>query len=187
MESELLNRFTYNADNLRVAFRRNARAWRLGRYGICLLGLCASVGTSINLYRRYSHGFPNVILLLLNLCMYGIVGFMIWQTASALNRSVKRTIQRLEEIRHVTACEETIQFLEGEMLNAVSISSDAQHIFYTSVKRLVPYRNLILVYTKARLFIMLDRSRFENGTEVDFWKQMNEKCPKAVPKMFRVY
>ena len=30
--------------------------------------------------------------------------------------------------------------------------------------------------------ILLDAGRFEDGTEADFWKLMNEKRPGAVPK-----
>lgn len=32
---------------------------------------------------------------------------------------------------------------------------------------------------------MLDPERFEKGTEADFWRLMNEKCPRAVPKAKR--
>ncbi|MBQ1410876.1 MAG: hypothetical protein IIY94_06350 [Oscillospiraceae bacterium] len=182
MESKLVNHFTFSADNLRVAYRHNFRNWRLFRYIECLICLCIPLTTSLKLRNNWAQGSHNTMLLLLNLCTYGIVVFFFWQTVSARNRHVKRTIQRLEETKHVSSFEQTIHFLDNEMLITVSLDSDTQHILYSSVKRLVPYQNLILVYTQAKQLLILDSSRFENGCEADFWNLMNEKSPKAVPR-----
>ena len=56
---------------------------------------------------------------------------------------------------------------------------------YQNIGKILEDEPLILLKTRARQFYSLDRSRFGNGTEADFWRLMTEKCPNAVPKKHR--
>lgn len=55
-------------------------------------------------------------------------------------------------------------------------------VSYRTVDKVVPAKDLILLFTAEKQMILLDPGRFENGVEEDFWKLMNEYCPSAVPK-----
>ena len=59
---------------------------------------------------------------------------------------------------------------------------ESTQVSFRTVDKVVPSKDLILLFTADRQMILLDRNRFENGTETDFWQLMNEKRPGAVPK-----
>ena len=54
-----------------------------------------------------------------------------------------------------------------------------------SFSKLMQTQNLILIFTEEKKMLLLDRARFQHGTEADFWKLMGEKCPAALPKKRR--
>ena len=60
--------------------------------------------------------------------------------------------------------------------------NETTQVSYRTVEKAVPSKDLILLFTADRQMILLDAGRFEDGTEADFWKLMNEKRPGAVPK-----
>lgn len=55
-------------------------------------------------------------------------------------------------------------------------------VSYQTVDKIVPAKDLILLFTVEKQMVLLDRNRFENGSEADFWRLMNEKRPSAIPK-----
>lgn len=59
---------------------------------------------------------------------------------------------------------------------------ETTQVSYLTVHKAVAAKDLILLFTSDKQMILLDAGRFENGTEADFWKLMNEKRPGAVPK-----
>jgi len=52
---------------------------------------------------------------------------------------------------------------------------------YSVLSRVAEPTGLILLITVQKQMILLDPKRFEGGTEADFWRLMNEKCPNALP------
>ena len=60
--------------------------------------------------------------------------------------------------------------------------NETTQVSYRTVEKAVPSKDLILLFTADRQMILLDAGRFEDGTEADFWRLMNEKRPSAVPK-----
>ena len=100
-------------------------------------------------------------------------------------RWTKLQLQRLQESRHSDHVDVTTVFSEEGIAHWRDGSGDPPTIYYDSVKTVAVLSGLILLWTKGRQFVLLDAARFENGTEADFWKLMNEKCPKAVPKTRR--
>ena len=182
MEAVLTNRSRFDADTLRTAGRRSFRP----RF---ILLMCLSIlflGGGIYSLLRYKPYFQTSPRLLLSPVIFFLGSvYYFWQACTAVNRHVKRTIRRLEESRQVSGYDCVYRFTDTEMQAESSISSDLLRFPYSSVKRLVPYRNLILVYGHTKQYFMLNQDRFENGTDEDFWKLMNEKCPKAVPTPLR--
>ena len=179
---ELLCRTRFDEANLRTANRRALRPAFLIQLALCIL--CFAMATR-HVIRDHAL-FPGTpILLVLVLVMYGLGAFYLWRTLTMVKRSVTRTLDRSEEKWHVRGFDTTIRFTDTEFIDKDSVSADENRYTYAVVKRLVPYKHLILLHTQARQFLMLDRTRFENGTEADFWRLMNEKCPDAVPKKYR--
>ncbi len=192
----LTNRCRFDADTLRIAYRRNARRWCWIQY-LCVAVIAAmavrftirciqALPTIILLLKdRNSTAGSGVLLLVLTLAMYAAAIFYLVRALRAPEKGVRRRLQQLEETHHVSSFETINRLTAAEFLGEASISADLNRISYADVKRLVPCQRLILVYTQAKQFLILDRTRFENGTEADFWKLMSEKCPKAVPKKYR--
>ncbi len=52
---------------------------------------------------------------------------------------------------------------------------------YSVLSRIAEPTGLILLITVQKQLILLDPKRFEDGTEADFWRLMNEKCRDALP------
>ena len=182
MEPVLINRCRFDADTLRVSTQRTYR-----KHFVLQLILCAAfLGVGIYELLHYREIFPHLpYLLLVPAFCFLAAGFYLWRTLTAVNKYVKRAIQRLEENRQVRSYDCVFRFPDTEIQMEASISSDLFRLPYASVKRIVPYRNLILVYSRAKQYFTLDQNHFENGAEADFWKLMNEKCPEAVPRAKR--
>ena len=180
--SVLTNRCRYDADTLRIAYRRNARRWFVAFLALGILFF----GTGIYEVLRYLKYRYELRLIWSPLISFAAAAYYLWKAFTFVNKAVKRSVQRLEETRQVSGFDNAYHFTETEILDAPDVSNDVKHISYSVVKRAVPYQRLILVFTQAKQFFTLDRTRFENGTEADFWRLMNEKCPDAVPKKYRV-
>ena len=182
MEPVLINRCWFDADTLRAGTQRNYR-----KQFVLQLILCAAfLGIGIYELLRYREIFPHLpYLLLAPAVCFLAAGFYLWRTLTTVNKYVKRAIHQLEESRQVRGYDCVFRFSDTEVQMEASISGGLVHLPYASVKRIVPYRNLILVYSHAKQYFTLDQNHFENGTEADFWKLMNEKCPRAVPRAKR--
>ncbi|MCR5552418.1 MAG: hypothetical protein K6F19_04780, partial [Oscillospiraceae bacterium] len=80
----------------------------------------------------------------------------------------------------------TLRFYDTEIVTESEIGKEPRHIPYSGFRRLRRGRDVILIRTRSTLGYALEPSRFVKGTEADFWKLMNEKCPRAVPKAKRI-
>lgn len=97
-------------------------------------------------------------------------------------QNVRILMKRLQESRQIKEFESTLTFTPEEILVCFDYSQDQIRLSYKEVRKVLVSKDLLLVKTKAKQHYLLDPKRFENGTEADFWKRMNESCPKAVPK-----
>ena len=181
--SVLTNRCRYDAETLRIAYRRYTRRWLVAFLTFGILFFIFGVYQS---YRYIVIYRCELRLIWSPLISFAAAVYYFWKTFTFVNKIVKRSVQRLEETHQVSGFDNAYHFTQEEILDAPDVSDDVKHISYSVVKRAVPYQRLILVFTQAKQFFTLDRTRFENGTEADFWRLMNEKCPNAVPKKYRV-
>ena len=180
--NELTTHTRFDEANLSTADRRVFRKVRIAYIVMGILCFGTAILQTIQDYRLFP---DNSGLLTRVLVLYGLGAFMLWYALTMVKRSVTRALDRSEEKWHVRGFDTTIRFTDTEFIDKDCVSADENRYDYAIVRRLVPYKHLILLHTKARQFLMLDRTRFENGTEDDFWRLMNEKCPKAVPKKYR--
>ena len=180
--NELITHTLFDETKLRIAYRRVLRKTLLLHLVMCVLSFGMGIRHTIRDHELFRE---NVVLLLLVLLLYGLGAFYLWRLLTLVKRSVTQSIDREEEKWHVRSFDTTIRFADTEFIDKNDVGNDENHYDYAVVARLVPCKNLILLHTKAKQFLMIDRTRFENGTEADFWKLMNEKCPDAVPRKHR--
>lgn len=91
----------------------------------------------------------------------------------------------MQEAFQADSLERILEFYSGELAGRRDGADSATHTRYEHIRSVKLRPGLILLWTKGRQFYMLDPERFEKGTEADFWRLMNEKCPRAVPKAKR--
>jgi len=130
---------------------------------------------------RYLYG-PRLLFLVLE---YGLGILSIYLGLSFPRRTANQVFRRIKEQYRAEEYERTNSFLPQEILSESSVSSDCIHLSYDKVVRITKWKGHIFLHTSAQMLYMLDCARFENGTEADFWRLMNEKCPDAVPRKHR--
>ena len=182
MEPVLTNHSRFDAETLRTAYRRlwRPRFWLMLVVGLLFLGF--AVYFTILYTVVY---LPDFSLVLRLIFIYFCAAVYFWYAFTTVNRSVKRTIRRLQETRQVSGYDTAFRFLDEALQLEASVSADTPRLSYQFLKRILPCQNLILLRSRSKQFLILDRNGFENGTEADFWRLMNEKCPKAVPRAKR--
>ena len=180
MEPNLLNRCLLNKTTYRKGFTRILRP----RFCYLLIVALVMLGFAVYYTIRFLPQ-KDLLLTVLTAVMYGLAAAGAVLALTLPGRSAKLQIRRLKEQRQVTEYESLITFLPEEIIGQSSLSEDQLHLGYDSVKKLLPCKGLILLYTYSKMIYTLDPARFENGTEADFWRLMNEKCPKAVPRAKR--
>lgn len=100
-------------------------------------------------------------------------------------RLTKFQIQRFEENYQSDYLDTSVEFFPEEYQGRREGADAAgNRTKYAQIKRILESEEVIVIQTPARQFVILDRNRFEGGTEADFWRLMNEKCPSAVPKKY---
>ena len=182
MDDCLINRYHLDENSLRKSYKQLTKPYFL----VQLLISLALLGLAVFYTVRYAQYFPeSKRLLLLVLLLYLLAGFELWQTLNSVNRAVRRTMRRIEETQHVREYDVTLRFEPTELVVENSLSAETGSLPYENVKSLKRREDLIVLQTLTRRVFTLDPACFENGTEADFWRLMNEKCPNAVPKKCR--
>lgn len=179
MEPKLINRYRFDADTLRASYRQVMGPTRLLQLGIAALILAAAVRYTVLYGSLFSE---SVTLILMVLFLYLLAFFEAFRALTAVNRAVKNSLKRMEAAKGVTAYDVTLRFEDTEIVSESELSAEPQRQSYANIKKLRRGKTLIQLRTRSRLVYTLDPSRFENGTEEDFWRLMKEKCPQAVPK-----
>ena len=116
---------------------------------------------------------------------FGLAALCVWFGASMTGRYTRLAMRRMTEQYQAASYEADYAFFADSLTFRSTVHPNETRLAYTGVKKLLLCGDLILLISQAKLIYTLDRSRFENGTETDFWRLMNEKCPNAVPKKYR--
>ena len=174
----LINHYHLDETSLRKSYKELTKTFVL----IQLIISLALLGVAIYYTVRYGKYFSeNKQIVLMVLLLYVLAGFEIWQALNSVNKAVRRTMKRIEETQHVREYDVTLRFEEKEIAVENSFNADSGRLLYSHIKKLKRCEDLIIIRTLARRAFTLDPTRFENGTEADFWRLMCEKCPDAVP------
>ncbi len=94
-------------------------------------------------------------------------------------KAVKNRMVRLALDEGAEELENLLYFKEENIANRRGEAETLLHMPYRKVKRLTESRRLIVITTKSRHLVPLDRQGFENGDEADFWRLIRRKAPKA--------
>lgn len=173
--SVLTNRCVMDEATLRRTyrriFRRNLLLFYLGS------GLMAVFGLLLILLTGGLSPFPG--FLLIAAALYLFLGLR------QPGKQARRQIARYEESGSAPNPEVTVWFREEELSAIRAGMGEQTRISYDSMNAILPDKDRIILWTEAKQFVVLDVSRFENGTEADFWRLMKEKCSHALPKSRR--
>lgn len=183
MKQELINRYQFNEDTLKKSYGQIMRVALTIQLLMALALLGLAVYYTVSFLGLFSQ---SLALLLMVLLLYVLAGFEAWRALTAVKRAVKKAMQHVEETKQVREYEVILRFGDEEIVTESSVGGEPQHLKYANFKKLKRCRELILLRTRSTLVYTLDPAGFENGSEDDFWKLMNEKCPDAVPKAYRV-
>ena len=180
MEPVLKNRCLLNREIAAKSYVRLLlpRSCILILTGLIVLGIAVR-HTVLDLRQHYG------LRLLFLVLEYGLGIFAIYLGLSFPRRTANQVFRRVREQYQADEYERTNSFFPQEILSESSVSSDCIRLPYDNVVRITKWKGYIILHTTAQMLYMLDCARFENGTEADFWKLMNEKCPRAVPRKHR--
>ena len=97
-------------------------------------------------------------------------------------KQAKRQIRSYEDDGSGSSPEVTVWF-DDETFSARREGMEEQtDIPYDSVSAIFDMGSRIILWTREKQYVVLDTTRFENGTEDEFWKRMQKVCPEAMPK-----
>lgn len=149
-------------------FRKNLRLFYLGA------GLMAAFGLLLIVLLGRLSPFP--AFLLIAAAAYLFLGIR------QPRKQAKRQIQSYEASGSGPSPEVTVWF-DAEAFYARREGMEEQtDIPYDRMSAIFDMGDRIILWTNEKQYIVLDTARFENGTEDDFWKLMQEKCAWAMPK-----
>jgi hypothetical protein len=179
MENWLTNSCEYDEARLTEAFkaqfqetqRKKNLFFAIAAAGMLIFSLC---GLLITGEKRYQ------VALLLSVPLVVLLGY----TILALPGKAAKT--QAARIRQASgSLQFRFLFREEDVVLVTSDGKENTPLRYGNITRLIQTEKLIVVFAGEKQALVLDRSRFENGTEADFWKLMGEKCPAALPKKRR--
>lgn len=100
-------------------------------------------------------------------------------------KQAKRQIARYENSGSGSSPEVTVWFGPEALTGRREGLEETVEIPYAGMQSIMPLKDRIILWTEEKQFIVLDTARFENGTEADFWRLMQETCSHALPKSRR--
>ena len=178
MEPNLKNSCHVNRRVLRKAYNLILRPRTLLMLGLCLLMLAVWVLYLAVVPAAERETWVTLALPILTI-IYAVLALL------TPGQYVRTLMKRLQESRQIKEYESKLIFSPEELIVCFDYSQDQIRMPYKELRKVLVTKDLLLLKTKAKQFYLLDPQRFENGTEADFWKLMNQRCPKAVPKALR--
>ena len=101
------------------------------------------------------------------------------------DRAVRLSLERRKKQGVPDDLEVTLRFGPSEIGKENSFTREPAAFPYEQVVSIQRSRDGLQMLLRNNVIYILDPDRFEHGTEADFWRLMNEKSPKAVPKKYR--
>lgn len=179
MEPILCNRCEYSEEHLTEALR--AQTQELQKKKNLILAIAIGLLLAFSVYTWLSTGEQKYVLYAL-ICA-GMYGLLLYTNYSLPRRTAKLQAARIREKNG--GLEFRILFRPEEIAMVSPGGTEDAQVPYAEFSRIRQTPGLILLFTDEKKMILLDPERFEKGTEADFWRLMNEKCPRAVPKAKR--
>ena len=118
-------------------------------------------------------------ILFYSLLLTALVYFYLQQFVLYPRRAVKNQILRQALNDGATAPENLLYFKAENIANRRGDAQELLHMPYEKIKRVTESRRLIVLTTRSKNLIPLDKSGFACGTAEDLWQLLAEKCPKA--------
>lgn len=173
-------------DTLRKGYTMNLRASGWAYLVFCSLFSCYQIlFRDLPMVLRYGARACWELLLITGVMLlifaFILVNHFFWMP----KRRAKRTVQRALELGQNAWSEVTAVFGGDSIATLNNQNSDKLSLRYEVLRRVTVFQDRIFLRTKGRQFLAVDPSRFENGTEEDFWRLLNQKCPKALPRSKR--
>lgn len=94
-------------------------------------------------------------------------------------RAVRNQLTRQALEDGTVAMENRLYFKAENVANRRGEAEELLHMPYENIKRVIEARRLIVIATRKKNLIPLDKAGFENGSPEDFWRLLGEKAPKA--------
>ena len=175
MESCLTNVCEYDEKHLGEALRFQTRDTQSRKnlfLAVLLLGLLG-----FSLYQWFANKSSQYLLFaLLSVAMGGMLAY----TNLLLPlRFAKKQAERIRE-KNGGQCFRFL-FREEGVATVGPTGEEAALTAYSAFRKLAETPELLILVTESRQMILLDRARFENGTEEDFRALLRERCPSVLP------
>ena len=178
----LTNRCRVDEAKMRASARLTTRTQRALDFIFAALAIAAGVYNVLRLLKTESTGFPKVLG---TAVLFGLGIFLIRDGITVADRAVRLSLERRRQQGIPEDLEITLRFCPSEIEKENSFTRQPASFPYDQIGSIQRSGDGLQMLLKSNVIYILDPARFENGTEADFWKLMNEKCPKAVPRAKR--
>ena len=169
--NELTNFCDYNEDHLTQALRLQTRETQRKKNVFLVVLLTLLLGFSLYQWAKYGDT-QYLVFALLSVAMGGMLAYA--------NFLLPRRLAKKQEAM--------IREKNGGLRMSTRFGADGVHVFgptgeetalvsYGDFRKLTERPDLLLLVTENRQMILLDRARFENGSEAELRALLAEKCP----------
>lgn len=121
-------------------------------------------------------------LVLSILCLF-LYGMLYFNARFLPGRTAKLQVPRIQQKNGGLLFQ--AQFLDEDITVLNPTGEESGRVPYPELEKLVETEHLILLFNRDKHMILLNRDGFRGGSEADFWRRMNEKCPAVVPEAHR--
>ena len=178
LDGVLCNRCVLDEQTLRAAMDAAMRANPGLRFAGILEPVLALVALGLMIWSIAARAGAAAILLsafLLGMLIY----FYLQQFVLYPKKAVKNQLLRQATGDGSLAPENRLFFREENVANLRGEAEEPLHMPYEKIKRVFADGRLIVIQTRSKNNIPLDREGFSNGTEEDFWRILRQKAPRA--------
>lgn len=118
-------------------------------------------------------------VLFYGLLLAALLFFYVQQIVLYPRRAVKNQLLRQAEDYGTLELENRLYFKEENVANRRGEAEELLHMPYEKLRSVREGERLIILITKRKNTVPLDKNGFENGTAEDFWRLIAVKAPKA--------
>ena len=178
LEGVLCNRCILEEQTLRRTMQAAMRANPLLRIGKIAEPVLAVLALGLLIWAAVARMGRTAVLLnafvLAMLCYFYLQQFVLYP-----RRAVKNQLLRQARDDGSLQVENRLFFTEQSVANLRGEAEEPLHMSYRKIKRVFADGGLIVIQTRSKNNIPLDRKGFSNGTEEDFWRLIRRKAPDA--------